>query len=296
MTAPSARRVFVSGAASWNILVGLDHLPEARSHTIFARSHHETLGGTSAGKALNLAQLGFDVTLKTCLGGDAAADGIRAMLDHPAIRLIDVRDADTPTERHLNLMSDDGGRVSIYLAAAGMLHDPMPTAAVDALHDSAIAVLDLSDHSLATIPVARELGIPIWTDLHDWDGTDAYRRPFAEAADVIMFSDASIADPVPLIERWVGLGKRMVICTRGQSGAIAGDATGILVQPAIPVPRIVDTNGAGDAFFAGALFGHQSGLDPDWCLRFGAIAGALCVQSSDLAAPGLNPAVLLGSP
>ena len=45
-------RAFVAGPASWNTLVRLERLPESRPHMVRAQGHHQALGGTSAGKAL----------------------------------------------------------------------------------------------------------------------------------------------------------------------------------------------------------------------------------------------------
>jgi hypothetical protein len=55
-------RVFVIGPASWNLLIHLPQLPRPEPQMMVARWHHETLGGTSAGKALNLRRLGVQVT------------------------------------------------------------------------------------------------------------------------------------------------------------------------------------------------------------------------------------------
>jgi len=59
--------------------------------------------------------------------------------------------------------------------------------------------------------------------------------------------------------------------------------------PAEPVNRVVDTNGAGDAFLAGTLVGELRGLPIDQSLRVGARVAALSVASSELAAPDLAP-------
>ncbi|WP_443198026.1 hypothetical protein [Pseudarthrobacter sp. CCNWLW207] len=72
--------VVVCGPAWWNQLILLDHLPEPVPHMQFARRSWQTLGGTSAGKALHLADLGISVRLCSPLGADddgalvAAAD------------------------------------------------------------------------------------------------------------------------------------------------------------------------------------------------------------------------------
>jgi hypothetical protein len=69
-------RVFVAGPVSWDHIVGLDALPSPVPHMEFARSHHWTVGGTSAGKALNLRSLGVPVTLRTVVGADARSSDL----------------------------------------------------------------------------------------------------------------------------------------------------------------------------------------------------------------------------
>ena len=84
----SSPRVLVAGPVSWNRIVHLDELPEPRPHTVFARSHTDTVGGTSAGKALNLADLGAAVTLSTVLGDDPEGRLVRTALDRDGVLLL----------------------------------------------------------------------------------------------------------------------------------------------------------------------------------------------------------------
>ncbi|WP_418606968.1 PfkB family carbohydrate kinase [Georgenia sp. SUBG003] len=101
----SSIRVLVAGPASWNLLVRLDHLPEPRPGTHFAGGFHETVGGTSAGKAMNLARLGAEVTLRTVLGADDEGERVRAALDRYGVALLAEPAAGGRTERHVNLMA-----------------------------------------------------------------------------------------------------------------------------------------------------------------------------------------------
>ncbi len=55
---------------------------------------------------------------------------------------------------------------------------------------------------------------------------------------------------------------------------------------------IVDTNGAGDAFLAGTVFGELHGLPIERSLRIGARVAALAVQSWDLASALAGPAAV----
>ena len=72
--------VFIAGPASWNRIVLLDHLPEPVPHMQFALDDYETIGGTSAGKALGLAALGRPVLLHTLIGDDDEGRRVRGAL------------------------------------------------------------------------------------------------------------------------------------------------------------------------------------------------------------------------
>ncbi|RMF14110.1 MAG: carbohydrate kinase family protein, partial [Gammaproteobacteria bacterium] len=90
-------------------------------------------------------------------------------------------------------------------------------------------------------------------------------------------------DPSGLIRTLLDEGKALVVCTHGARGAEAHTAEGEQVfQPAEPVTQVVDTNGAGDAFFAGFLAAHLDGQPVAACMERGARQAALCVQSEAL--------------
>lgn len=277
--------VLVVGPASWNTLVEVDELPAARPHTVMARAHRDGLGGTSAGKALTLARLGVRVTLRTALGDDAAADHIAAALDHPLLTLAATLGTG-PSERHLNLMAADGGRLSIYLDLPpdpGPV--PMDVAALVATAD--VVVADLAGHVRDLLPDLRAEAREVWCDVHDHDGVADFHRPFVEAADVLIVSADRLPDPRAYLAERVAAGTRWAVCTAGARGVVAlGLDEGWLEVPALPGVRVVDTNGAGDAFVAGMLRGRLDGLPLDACLRLGVAAGAAAVSS-----PALSPDV-----
>jgi sugar/nucleoside kinase (ribokinase family) len=242
-------RIAVVGPASWNRMVVLDALPEPVPHMEFAREWFDTIGGTSAGKALHLTALGRDTVLDALLGDDEAGDRIRDALSGAGVALRAHRAA--RSEQHLNLMTPAGARLSLYLATP----DDPEQAAVDpqVLDGVDIAVLDLAPRSGELIPEARERGIPVWTDLHDYDGESAFHRPFLEGAQAVFMNADKTDDPWALLARCIDAGPGIAVCTLGAEGAIALDAYGRRAEVAAAPADIVDTNGAGDAFFSGFL-------------------------------------------
>ncbi|WP_229076772.1 carbohydrate kinase family protein [Actinoplanes sp. DH11] len=275
------QRVLIAGPVAWNHLIHVAELPPAEPHTLVARWHHETVGGTSAGKALNLARLGVPATLTTVVGDDEPGRQILAVLAAAGIDVV-VTPSTNGSERHTNLMDAHGDRLSIHLVRP----QPAGPITVPPLDDAAVVVADLAEQSRTVLRAARAAGKEIWTDLHDYDGVSEFHREFAETADVIFVSADRLPDPVVFMRDQIEAGARLVVCTFGAQGAMAlarGDDP--VHVPAQPVDEVVDTNGAGDAFFAGFLAAHLGGAALAECLTAGARAGAAAVRSRELAGP-----------
>ncbi|MEU4766223.1 carbohydrate kinase family protein [Actinosynnema sp. NPDC023794] len=274
-------KVFVAGPVSWNRLVSLDRLPQARPHTVFATGHRVAVGGTSAGKALNLASLGAEVTLRTVVGDDEAGRSVLDVLDRAGVEVI-AEVVDTATEQHLNLMDPRGGRVSIYLELPRLRQAEHDERALAALAAADAAVVDLADHSRPLLHAARATGVPVWCDLHDYDGVAEFHRDFLDAADHVFLNDDAFADRDALLVFLKSLDKPAV-ATLGPEGAVAVVDGAVHHVPAVPIEEIVDTNGAGDAFFSGFLVAHLAGADIAEAMAAGARQAVLCLGSAGLA-------------
>ncbi|WP_069386036.1 carbohydrate kinase family protein [Cellulosimicrobium cellulans] len=280
--------VLVAGPASWNRVVHLDALPQPTPHTVLARGSYDTVGGTSAGKALNLAALGRAVTLRTVLGDDDEGDRVRSTLEAGGVRVLAEPSPDGRTESHLNLMDADGGRLSVYLRAPGEVAAGGPTwaATTAALAAARVVVVDLAVPALPVLAEASGRGLDVWVDLHDYDGTTAFHQPWVEAGTHVFLSSDRLPDHRAFMAARRDAGARLVVCTHGARGATALTADGFVEVPAETVDDVVDTNGAGDAFFAGLLDAHLRGEPVTAAMRAGAAHAARVVRS-----PGLAPLV-----
>jgi sugar/nucleoside kinase (ribokinase family) len=66
----------------------------------------------------------------------------------------------------------------------------------------------------------------------------------------------------------------VVAMTRGREGCVIARGDERVSAPAVPVPAVVDTTGAGDLFAAGFLRGFTTGRPLHECARLGAVAAA----------------------
>ena len=66
----------------------------------------------------------------------------------------------------------------------------------------------------------------------------------------------------------------LVVMTRGANGSLLSDRGSRMEVEAEPVPRVVDTTGAGDLYAAGFLFGLTHGHDLATSARLGSVAAA----------------------
>jgi sugar/nucleoside kinase (ribokinase family) len=281
---PQQPHVFVAGPVSWDLLIYLDELPAAVPHMQFARRFHRTLGGTSAGKTLNLCRLGARVTLRTVVGDDEEARRALAVLRAEGATVIAEIDPDGHTEQHVNVMADDGGRVSLYLTMPTLVDSLHRAQTYAALADADAVVLDLADSARPLLREAVGIGAPIWVDLHDYDGVDAFHEEFIGHGTYVFLSSDRMPDPRAFMTERIAAGARLVVCTHGARGATALDAGGRWYEvPAVPVAEVVDTNGAGDAFLTAFLLTHLSGAEVQPALVAAAAHAARCVQSAELA-------------
>ena len=286
------KNILVLGGVSYNTMIFFDEFPEPRSHTAFPKRFHEAVGSTGAGKALNLCRLGFDVTLHGLIGDDENGAKVqqKLSLDH----LDFIYDIDpVGTKRHVNLMNDAGGRISMFLVS-GTFEPVVDWSKIEPLIvRSDCVVLNILNYCRDAIPLAKKHSKPIWVDIHDYDGENSYHHDFINAADVVLMSSDQMPEYRPFMSKLIKAGKQLVICTHGKEGATALTAVSSFIEvPIINTYERFDTNGAGDSFFSGVLYGHAQGYDVEKCLRMGAVVSGLCINSPELAYEDLSVALV----
>jgi 2-dehydro-3-deoxygluconokinase len=90
-----------------------------------------------------------------------------------------------------------------------------------------------------------------------------------------LFGDAS---PAATAARWHGWGAEQVIVKLGAEGCLVSSSEGTEPVPAVKVPKVIDTTGAGDAFNAGFLAARSAGQDPVQAAHAANRLAALVIQ------------------
>ena len=272
--------ILVLGGASWNRMIHVDALPQGVSATIFDAAEAEGAGSTGVGKSMALAALGYAPVQQCALGRDAEASRIRTACAQRGISMI-VDEQDAPTPRHLNIMDAQGGRYSIFLSnGADRPVIDMPRIAAR-IRSAETIFLSLSNSSKELLRLLADTDAQILLDLHDYDGGNPWHDDFIACADVLQLSDVALAQPDAVIDRLLSGRAQQVVLTKGGEGATIITADQRLDIPACPA-KMIDSNGAGDAFSVALWHGQKSGLDLLQAGRFAAAAAALAVEDASL--------------
>ncbi|MFD3651983.1 adenosine kinase [Streptomyces sp. NPDC058620] len=269
--------VLVLGGAGVDTIVYVPELPLPYADSYMVRPGIETRAGqTGDFVALGVSALGLRTHHLDMIGDDHAGDLVRALHRDRGIALTEVP-LPGGTKRAVNLVGPDGRRLSLYDDSRSREEDRLPPATVRALAAaSRHAHVSITYPCAFALPELRKAGVTVSTDLHNWDGVNAYHEPFAYEADIVFLSITALTDTERTMRQVIERGRAdMVVATAGAEGAyllVEGELSHI---PAVTPPGlVVDSNGAGDAFAAGFLFGRLTGEPPRRCALYGAVAGA----------------------
>lgn len=143
------------------------------------------------------------------------------------------------------------------------------------------------DTAFAAAEIARGAGVQVVLDpnvrLKLWSKEDARAtlRDLASRADIVLpgTDEATLLtgdqDPEVAARALMALGPWLVVVKNGAEGCFAASHLGVTRAAAIPLPRVVDPVGAGDAFAAGFISGHLRTMPLADTLRLANRCGAL---------------------
>lgn len=252
----------------------------------------EISGGSAGNTAAGIAALGGKAGFIGQVAPDQLGEFYRHDLTATGVEFITpAADLGEPTARSMVLVTPDAHRtMNTFLGAAQLL----PSAALDEAQIEGAAVLYLEGYlwdpetpryaMLKAIDIARRAGRKTAFTLSDTFCIDRHRDGFnqlldngridilfANEAEIKMLAgledcDAAVAAVQAKVET--------LVVTRSEHGALAVQNGMRTTVAAEPVPKVVDTTGAGDLFAAGFLYGYTNGKSLEASLHIGAIAAA----------------------
>merc|ERR1711934_676742 len=165
--------------------------------------------------------------------------------------------------------------------------DSMRIAAKKTIETGAFYCLNLSAPFLMQVPPFKAVLVEMisYTDFLFCNETEA--ATWAETEGWETSDVAFIATRLSLIPPVKGKGKRTVVITQGKDPtivAVNGFTKEYAITP-LPKEKLVDTNGAGDAYVGGFLAALSKGKPVEECCKAGAYSAGVIVQHSGCTFP-----------
>ena len=252
-----------------------------------------TSGGSAANTIFNATRLGLRSTFLGKLGHDAAGGAYRERFAAAGVDPSRFKQAALPNARCLVLVTPDAQRTMRTCLGAAMTLAPEEISAADfaGCRHAHIEGYVLFNRALAeaVFAAARAAGCTISLDLASFEVVHASRdwllEQFRRGIDLVFGNEDEIralyqtdSTDYAAHARALAAHGTLAVVKLGKDGAwLARGAELHRVDP-VRVPEVVDTNGAGDAFAAGFLYGHLRGLPLPACGHIAALLGAETVR------------------
>lgn len=250
-------------------------------------------GGDALNEAVLLARLGADVHLHTLLGSDKAGEFLRQAAIREGISLHAAADVFC-SPVNVVLCDEQGERH--FLTDAGSALRKLSLSHIDELSEDIVV--------LASMFVSHALSINDVTNLfaqlkreNRITCMDMTTPKFGEKAGVLsgllpyvdyLFCNreegsllCGSTDPDIILNTLCSCGAHTVLLKDGGSGVHVLDHGRIFHVPAVLCSHVVSTNGCGDAFGAGFIYGLSCGYDLESCLKLALSCGSLAASSLD---------------
>lgn len=282
MNVGRSAQVIGIGSCAVDYLFTVPHMPKFGSIT--RASHFLEQGGGVIGNTLvALARLGVKTEMVACIGDDTVGEMIRAGLLMEGVGVSYLKIEKTKLSQLLAVIVDeDTGERSFINRSATVSAVHVDESLRDAIGSAQILCLDnINESTLQAARFARENGI---CTVLDPFGTYATQSPLLRYIDVPIVAQRFAEEWFPdsphqmTTEALVNLGAKIAIVTLGAKGCVVSWNKGTFHYSAYPV-NVVDTNGAGDAFHSGFIYGLLQGWPIGDNVRFASAVGGLACRS-----------------
>jgi adenosine kinase len=284
-------RIFISGSLAYDRIMDFpghfaEHILPDKIHVLNVcfniNGLVEKFGGTAGNIAYTLALLGERPYIVATAGEDFESYESWLSQNHLSSRWIKRISGVLTAGAYITTDLDDN-QITAFNPGAMVHQADLPP--LDGSKNDAVAFIAPGNKSdmMAFAKKARENKVPFFFDpgqsLNIWKGDEL--RKAVSGALCFISNDYELS----LFLQMTGWTREslhkhveMVITTRGPEGSIVDSGKERILVPAIPVPKVVDPTGAGDAFRAGLLMGWSMGMSWDTGCQMGAVAAAYAIE------------------
>ncbi|MBN1136881.1 MAG: hypothetical protein JXM73_09855 [Anaerolineae bacterium] len=254
----------------------------------------QQVGGPVARAMITLSRLGKWTGLIAKVGDDQRAVLIRDMLQKEKVEFGAAEAESGQESRYSHVWIDEktGNRTVAYWR--GRLKDlQWSPEAQERLQQARILHLDGREFetALAAAKLAREIGCRVVLDAGNVKPGIDQLIPLVDvviAPSVFASKFLPGASPQKVGKSLLAMGAQWVVLTFGSRGSIGISKDGMFRQPSFPV-KMVDTNGAGDTFSGGLLYGLLEGWGFEKSVRFAnAVAALKCAKLGNRGLPNFD--------
>jgi sugar/nucleoside kinase (ribokinase family) len=281
----------VAGAKGGMVLV--DGAEMQRIVGLLAGEPAYATGGSAANATYNAARLGLRTTFLGKLGNDELARVYQKRFESVGVDGSRFKQGAEPNARCLALVTPDAQRTLRTHLGAAMTLSPADINAADFrgcrhAHIEGYLVFNqaLAD---AVLTAARAAGCTTSIDLSSFEVVNASRAwlfsQLRKGIDVVFANEDEIralfqdqqTDFAGLARRLASNGVLAAVKV-GKDGAWIAQGENVHQIPSVSVANVIDTNGAGDAWAAGFLFGYLKGWSLPACGAVASLLGAETVM------------------
>lgn len=264
--------------------------------------YRQRVAGAESNFAIALVRLGLRAAWISRLGADPFGRLIRRRLTSEGVHVHAREDPEAPTGIYFKeRTTPDSVGVHYYRsgsAASRLRPEDVPEELVRQarlLHFTGISLAvpgTLAEATLHAVALARKHGVQVSFDPNHrprlWSEAAARRAfdPVLRNLDLLLAGQSEVELLTGERDQWRILAElrrrsiRLVVIKRGSAGALVASDDRVVLIPPVPVARVVDSVGAGDAFNAGFVAGYLSGLDLAECGKLGAAVGSAALAGT----------------
>ncbi len=274
-------------------MVLVDDAEMARILSLLASPPSQSTGGSAANATLNAARLGLRTAFMGKVGNDLFANTYLERFRAVGIDVSRFKHGDAPNARCLALVTPDAQRTMRTNLGAALTLSPGEISPGDfaGIRHAHIEGYLVFNHALcgAVLNAARQAGCTISLDLSSFEVVNGSRewmfRQFGRGIDVVFANEDEIRALFPghaggYEALALELASHNVIAAvkMGSEGSWIAKAGETHRSPPVRLSDVVDTNGAGDAWAAGFLFGYLRGMTLPECGALASIMGSETVR------------------